>query len=150
MLGVQKERMSPKDMFVLALSTQCRLRSPPSLKPSACTPLFLKAYTLRMAGACIHTHSQNAVMVTLLCKDEFKITHQEMIKGIKKGATGENMMYNEMLVIPIVENTLFEEELTSHMAKVWKNRREEGFKCVSVLRGRSYDGDCEGDTGVVA
>ncbi|CAG8610448.1 11258_t:CDS:2, partial [Paraglomus brasilianum] len=115
--GVQKERISPKDLFVLTLSTQCNLRSPPSLKPSACTPLFFNAYTLRQAGACIHTHSQNAVMVTLLYRDQFKITHQEMIKGIKKGSTEENMMFDEMLVVPIVENTLFEEELTARMAK---------------------------------
>jgi len=73
---------------------------------------------MRQAGACIHTHSQNAVMTTLLYDDQFKITHQEMIKGIKKGSTEENMMFDEMLVVPIVENTLFEEDLTSRMAKV--------------------------------
>ena len=37
-------------------------------KPSACTPLFISCYTLRDAGACIHTHSQHAVMVTLFLK----------------------------------------------------------------------------------
>jgi methylthioribulose-1-phosphate dehydratase len=54
-------------------------------KESQCTPLFYNAYSMRNAGAVIHTHSQNAVMVTLMYKDEFRITHQEMIKGIKIG-----------------------------------------------------------------
>jgi methylthioribulose-1-phosphate dehydratase len=54
-------------------------------KESQCTPLFFNAYNMRNAGAVIHTHSQNAVMITLLYKDEFRITHQEMIKGIKRG-----------------------------------------------------------------
>jgi methylthioribulose-1-phosphate dehydratase len=30
------------------------------LKESACTPLFWNAFTMRNAGACIHTHSQHA------------------------------------------------------------------------------------------
>lgn len=38
---------------------------------------------MRNAGAVIHTHSQHAVMVTLLYQKDFRITHQEMIKGIK-------------------------------------------------------------------
>lgn len=41
-------------------------------------------------GAVIHTHSKAAVMATLLYPGtEFKITHQEMIKGIKKCKSGK-------------------------------------------------------------
>lgn len=43
------------------------------------------------AGAVIHTHSKHCVMVTLLYPGkEFRITHQEMIKGMKKATTGVN------------------------------------------------------------
>lgn len=77
--GVQKERISPEDIFVLTLSDRSFLRWPvhKPLKQSACTPLFYNAYELRQAGACIHTHSQHAVMATLLWKgNEFRISHQ--------------------------------------------------------------------------
>jgi methylthioribulose-1-phosphate dehydratase len=43
--------------------------------------LFQHAFTLRNAGACIHTHSIAAVLVTLKCDTEFRIVDQEMIKG---------------------------------------------------------------------
>jgi methylthioribulose-1-phosphate dehydratase len=57
---------------------------------SQCTPLFMNAYLMRNAGAVIHTHSKHAVMATLLYPGiEFRITHQEMIKGIKKSKSGK-------------------------------------------------------------
>ena len=42
----------------------------------------LQAYELRGAGAVLHSHSLNAVMVTLLdeAAPEFSVTHLEMIK----------------------------------------------------------------------
>lgn len=42
----------------------------------------------------IHTHSKAAVMATLLFPGrEFKITHQEMIKGIRKCTSGGYYRY---------------------------------------------------------
>lgn len=43
----------------------------------------------------IHTHSKAAVLATLLFPgQEFKITHQEMIKGIRKCTSGGYYRYN--------------------------------------------------------
>ncbi|SCZ93582.1 BZ3500_MvSof-1268-A1-R1_Chr6-3g08753 [Microbotryum saponariae] len=116
--GVQKERIQPQDIFVLTLSTRSFLRWPvhKPLKQSACTPLFYNAYELRNAGACIHTHSQHAVMATLLWKgNEFRVSHQEMIKGMRISGTGSALSYLDTLIIPIIENTPDEEDLREGM-----------------------------------
>lgn len=83
--------MQPEDIFVLLRSTREFLRRPEKpLKQSACTPLFFNAYDLRDAAACIHTHSQHAVMATLLWPGkEFKVSHLEMIKGMRVGGMGK-------------------------------------------------------------
>ncbi|KAF8469606.1 class II aldolase/adducin N-terminal [Kalaharituber pfeilii] len=111
--GVQKERLHPHDMFVLDFPTLTYLREPRPLKPSACTPLFLAAYTIRSAGACIHTHSQAAVLCTLLTKKSyFQISNIEQIKAIPWGREkGGYMGYFDTLTIPIIENTAHEEDL---------------------------------------
>ncbi|XP_074638952.1 methylthioribulose-1-phosphate dehydratase-like isoform X2 [Acropora palmata] len=122
--GVQKERIKPEDMFVCDLDEN-ELCSPPAvkkLKRSQCTPLFMNAYSMRGAGAVIHTHSKHCVMVTLLYPGkEFRITHQEMIKGMKKGTTGVNYRYDEELVVPIIDNTPEERDLkVSRTWRVWQ------------------------------
>ncbi|KAJ3206749.1 hypothetical protein HDU67_007963 [Dinochytrium kinnereticum] len=121
--GVQKERMNPTDLYVLTPTREI-LRSPPaekSWKMSQCAPLFFNAYDLRDAGACIHTHSQNAVMATMVFPGEtFRITHQEMIKGIRIGSTKESLRFYDELVVPIVENTAEEEDLQERMAAAMK------------------------------
>lgn len=117
--GVQKERMCPDEIFVQNMEGQ-DLELPPvekKLKKSQCTPLFMSAYRLRNAGAVIHTHSKFAVMVTLLWPGkEFRITHLEMIKGIRNQKLGRALRYDEELVVPIIENTPFEEDLTDSLA----------------------------------
>ncbi|CAF1352481.1 unnamed protein product [Rotaria magnacalcarata] len=118
--GVQKERIEPEHLFVQTLSGDT-IKEPPKdlrLTRSQCTPLFYASFELRNAGACIHTHSRAAVMVTLLCngQHEFRITHQEMIKGIKKGSTEkEYYRYDDTLIVPIIENTCEERDLTSSL-----------------------------------
>lgn len=56
------------------------------------------------------SHSMHAMIVTLLYKDEFVVTHLEMIKGIKGHG------YTDTLVIPIIENTPHEADLRDSMA----------------------------------
>lgn len=58
--------MTPDNMFVMSLKSGQYLKTPDIYKPSACTPLFLAAYTKRGAGACIHTHSQVRYVLLLL------------------------------------------------------------------------------------
>ncbi|XP_015887391.2 probable bifunctional methylthioribulose-1-phosphate dehydratase/enolase-phosphatase E1 isoform X1 [Ziziphus jujuba] len=137
--GVQKERMVPEDMYVL--SPNGSILSAPSPKPyphkppkcSDCGPLFMKkkakkrliswakrsrnlkykAYEMRDAGAVIHSHGIESCLVTMLnpLAKEFRITHMEMIKGIKGHG------YYDELVVPIIENTAYEYELTESLAK---------------------------------
>lgn len=58
-------------------------------------------------------------MVTLLWKgNEFKISHQEMIKGMRRKGTGKTWSYGDELIIPIIENTPDEEDLREGMEEV--------------------------------
>ncbi|KAG6421351.1 hypothetical protein SASPL_117902 [Salvia splendens] len=116
--GVQKERMMEEDMYVL--STDGTVLSEPLSKPwpnkppkcSDCGPLFLKTYEMRNAGSVIHSHGMESCLVTMLnpSAKEFHITHMEMIKGIQGHG------YYDELVIPIIENTAHERELTESLA----------------------------------
>ncbi|EME44124.1 hypothetical protein DOTSEDRAFT_53319 [Dothistroma septosporum NZE10] len=138
--GVQKELMKPEDMFVMDFESGEYLRRPKALKPSACTPLFLAAFTKRGATCCIHTHSQWAVLVTLICeagfqnqpdgpsKGCFAIREIEQIKGISRGGVGSqvileggrkagNLGYFDTMKIPIIENTAHEEDLKDTLQK---------------------------------
>ncbi|XP_071725896.1 probable bifunctional methylthioribulose-1-phosphate dehydratase/enolase-phosphatase E1 1 [Rutidosis leptorrhynchoides] len=116
--GVQKERMVEEDMYVLS-STGDILFSPlpkpyPHKPPkcSDCAPLFMKAYDKRNAGAVIHSHGMESCLVTMLdpLAKEFRITHMEMIKGIQGHG------YYDELVVPIIENSAHERDLTEALA----------------------------------
>ncbi|KAI0109561.1 methylthioribulose-1-phosphate dehydratase [Nemania sp. FL0031] len=127
--GVQKELMKAEDLYVLSLQKQqadlknrTYVRSPPNGRPSQCTPLFLAAFTRRGAGCCIHTHSQWAVLVTLLLEAEggrdkvFEINNIEQIKGFGRGfQKSGNLGYHDTLRIPVIENTAHEEDLTEFL-----------------------------------
>lgn len=116
--GVQKERMEPGDMYVMApdgtILSEPPRKAPPHKAPkcSECAPLFMKMYTMRGAGAVIHSHGMEACLATMIHPGarEFRITHMEMIKGI----AGHG--YSDELVVPIIENTAREYELTDSLA----------------------------------
>ena len=77
--GVQKERLDPEEFFIADEDGNI-IEAPVHLKISECTPLFMNAYKMRNAGAVLHSHSQNAVLATMLCGSELRITNLEMIK----------------------------------------------------------------------
>ena len=120
--------IKPENMFVLAHPTpkyppseRKYIRKPLNLNPSACTPLFLAAFE-RGANCSIHTHSQWAVLVTLLVEKlhgkagMFEISNIEQIKAIPKGRSKPGMLgFHDTLRIPIIENTPFEEDLTEKL-----------------------------------
>jgi methylthioribulose-1-phosphate dehydratase len=108
--GVQKERLTPDDLFVLDEAGTV-IRAPrEGLSVSACLPLFLHAYHLRGAGAVIHSHGMHAMLATLAFGRALRVTHLEMIKGISGKA------YHDELVVPILENTARECDLADAMA----------------------------------
>ncbi|KAK6934248.1 Class II aldolase/adducin N-terminal [Dillenia turbinata] len=117
--GVQKERMEPDDMYVISPNGSVLYAPSPKpyphkpLKCSDCAPLFMKAYEMRNAGAVIHSHGMESCLVTMInpLSKEFRITHMEMIKGIQGHG------YYDELVVPIIENTAHERELTDSLAK---------------------------------
>lgn len=119
--GVQKERICPDELFVQDISGN-DIELPPSekkLKKSQCTPLFMCIYKWRNAGAVIHSHSKFAVMVTLHWPgEEFRVTHLEMIKGIRNQEKKRSYRYDEELIIPIIENTPFEEDLVHELERI--------------------------------
>jgi methylthioribulose-1-phosphate dehydratase len=114
--GVQKELLHPDDLYVLGPKGELiegpRRPRRPGEKPSkisACAPLFYAAFELRGAGAVLHSHSVHAMLATLLFEEELRVTHLEMMKGIK--GTG----YHDELVVPIIENTAHESDLADAM-----------------------------------
>lgn len=122
--GVQKERLEPEQLFVLDEQGEV-LEAPTDrrLKVSACAPLFFNAYRLRNAGAVIHSHSVHAVLATLLFEDRFRVTHLEMMKGVR------GVGYHDEMVVPIIENTAHECDLADSMAAAIERHPE----CHAVL-----------------
>lgn len=118
--GVQKERIQPEDVFVLAGEAElgCAVvRSPanPALRISECQPLFSNAYRMRDAGAVIHSHSVWAVLAARLFSPQgdpgaFECQGLEMQKGLRGYGCFDTVR------VPIIANTAREAELTDSMA----------------------------------
>jgi len=127
---VQKERMTPDQMFTLAIDGTIISRPADStLRPSDCTSLFMGAIRLRNAGAVIHSHSIHAVIATLLFDREFDISDLEMIKGI------EGMGYHDRLVVPIIENTSRESDLASSLETAILAMERRTYSCLRTKGG---------------
>ena len=118
--GVQKERIDPADVYLLADGVWDRvevLEHPrdSSLRLSECQPLFFHAFRLRNAGAVLHIHSIWAVLAARLAAAagvlEFRSRNLEMQKGLRgKGSF-------DRLRVPIIANTQRESQLSDSLAE---------------------------------
>ncbi len=113
--GVQKERLSVDDIFVLDEEGVIMQPARAGLELSECHPLFMNAYQIRGAGAVLHSHSINAVLVTLLYEDAFKVTNLEMMKGI------DGVGVFDTHEVPIIPNAAREGELSGAMAAAMRD-----------------------------
>lgn len=107
----------------------------PNLRQSACTPLWYVVYRNRpSARSVIHTHSQNAVLATLLDPTEssktLRITHLEMLKGVGHHA------YDDILEIPIIDNRPSEDLLAEQLEEAIQ--AYPNCNCVLVRRHGLY------------
>jgi methylthioribulose-1-phosphate dehydratase len=113
--GVQKERLSPEDIFVLDADGNIVEEPGHGLKLSQCSPLFMHAYKLRNAGAVLHSHSVNAATATMLFDKQFRIKNMEMQKGV------EGYGAFDTLEVPIIDNTAYECELADSLGEAIQN-----------------------------
>jgi methylthioribulose-1-phosphate dehydratase len=121
--GVQKERIDPADVFLLAPQwDRVEVLEPardPALRISECQPLFFNAFRTREAGAVLHSHSIWAVLAARLAchasgseggPGEFRSKDLEMQKGLRGVGCFDELR------VPIIRNTAREAELTESMA----------------------------------
>ncbi len=116
--GVQKEKITGEDLFILSLQGEILSRpANTALKLTECAPLFNAAYELRDAGAVLHSHSSNVVLATFLAEkkeeglSELSFTRLEMIKGIQGHG------YFDTYVLPVIDNTARECDLTDSLRR---------------------------------
>lgn len=119
--GVQKERIDPADVLLLADGVWDRveiLEPPrdPALRISECQPLFFNAFRDRDAGAVLHSHSLWAVLAARLASPdgsagEFRSKNLEMQKGLRGHGCFDELR------VPIIPNTARESQLTDSMSE---------------------------------
>lgn len=110
--GVQKDKLNPEDIFVLDVQGNIVKNAVGKFSVSTCKPLFMHAFQIRNAGAVLQSHSLNAMLVSLLYEEKFRITGIEMMKGI------QGMGVLDTLEIPIIENTAHKEQLANSMKDI--------------------------------
>lgn len=129
--GVQKERITPRDVF--ELSADGEVVSGPAdrnLRPSECTPLFMHAYRMRDAGAVLHSHGMAAMLASLQGGSHFECVGLEMIKGLR------GLGYRDRVRVPIIDNTPREADLADAMADAIRDNP--GVDAVLVRRHGVY------------
>ena len=132
--GVHKERVRPSDLFVVDVATG-EVIEPPSdqnLRPSECNDIFRTIIRARGASAVVHSHALSAVLACDGTDDAIVIEHLEMLKGIPDVANTERHL------VPIVDNTARESELTGDVGRVLADARFAKSRAIGVRDHGAY------------
>lgn len=133
--GVHKERVRPDDLFLVDVDSGEVLEaaSDPSLRPSECNDIFRAVIKARGAGSVVHSHALSAV---LACdgavEGAITIERLEMLKGIP------GLSNTDRHLVPVVENTPREPELTGDVERVLDDRRFATAHAIGVRDHGAY------------
>ena len=132
--GVHKERVQPSDLFVVDIETGQVLEPPAdsSLRPSECNDIFRAIVRKRGAGAVVHSHALSAVLACDGTDDVIVIEQLEMLKGIPDVANTDRHL------VPVVENTAREHELTTEVERVLDDPRFQKAHAIGVRDHGAY------------
>lgn len=132
--GVHKERVLPEDLFVVDVDTGEIIEhaADPMLRPSECSEIFRAIMRRRGAGAVVHSHALAAVLACDVGSDEIVIERLEMLKGIPEVTNTERHL------VPIVDNTPREPELTGDVKRVLDDARFAKAHAIGVRDHGAY------------
>ena len=134
--GVHKERLRPRDFFLLDSKTGEVLTSPDreGLRVSECGPIFCLLLQKRQAGSVMHSHALSAVLAADLVgeEDHLVIEGFEMLKGIR-GVSNQDRHF-----VPVIDNTPLESELRESIEWVLKRTEYRTSYCILVRNHGAY------------
>jgi len=132
--GVHKERVRPDDLFVVDVDSGEVLEaaSDPSLRPSECSDIFRAVIKARGAGSVVHSHALSAVLACDQAVDAITIERLEMLKGIP------GLSNTDRHLVPVVENTPREPELTGDVERVLDDARFANAHAIGVRDHGAY------------
>jgi methylthioribulose-1-phosphate dehydratase len=132
--GVHKERVRPEDLFVVDVDSGevVEPAADASLRPSECNDIFRAIIKGRGAGSVVHSHALSAVLACDSAGDSIAIERLEMLKGIPGLANTDRHL------VPVVENTPREPELTSDVERVLADERFATAHAIGVRNHGAY------------
>ena len=132
--GVHKERVRPDDLFVVDAASGAVIEpaADPSLRPSECNDIFRAIIRHRGAGAVVHSHALAAVLACDQAGDAIAIERLEMLKGIP------GVSNTDRHLVPVVENTPREPELTADVERVLTDERFADAYAIGVRDHGAY------------
>ena len=127
--GVHKERVTPRDFFIVDPRNGKVIRSPKdhSLKLSECSPIFCTLINRRGAGSVMHSHALSAVLAADLAgpSDHVVFEGLEMLKGIRGCSNLDKHP------VPVIHNTSREPDLIGQINDAIQ--RADFSRCYAIL-----------------